>query len=283
VGIIGPGRAGLGLAVALSRAGYRVIGVHGRRDKMVPRGVRLTVGGGPPWLADAEVVLLAVRDEALVGCVAELGVAEGLRTGQVVLHLSGALSSEALAPLRSRGPAVGSMHPLMTVSADPISAWRHFRGATFALEGDFDAVLAAERMARALGGSPVMIAPEAKAPYHAGAVVASNYVAALLDAAIELLGRAGIEREAAVTALLPLARATLDNVERVGPAQALTGPIVRGDAATVRRHLMVIGPEIEPLYRAVGMATLRLAREAGLSDERAREVTAALSSFAPPA
>jgi predicted short-subunit dehydrogenase-like oxidoreductase (DUF2520 family) len=275
---VGPGRAGLGLALALGAAGCEVLGVHGLRPKPVPRGLRLSVGGHPPWLDRAEVVLLAVRDEALVPCVADLGSAPGLKPAQAVLHLSGALTSEVLAPLRLLGPSVGSMHPLMTVSAEPRLAARHFKGATFALEGDFGAVAAADGLVRRLGGTPVMIAPEAKATYHAGAVFASNYVAALLDAAMSLLVRAGIERESALAALLPLARATLDNLERVGPAAALTGPIVRGDAGTLRKHLLSLGPGLEPLYRALGEATLRLAREAGLPADRAREVMAALAS-----
>ncbi len=269
VGIVGPGRAGLGLALALRRARIQVGAVHGRREHPVPAGVRLTVGAGPPWLADVGVVLLAVRDDALASCVGDLARAGGLGPQHVVLHLSGALTHEVLSPLAALGAATGSMHPLMTVSADPARASRHFRGATFVLEGDFGAVAGADAIVRRLGGVPVPLAPELKPVYHAGAVFASNYVVTMLAAATRLLEEAGMAREAAVAALLPLTRATLDNVAAAGPAGALTGPVARGDAATGRRHLAALRHQDAELYRAVGREALRLARAAGLDESRA--------------
>ena len=277
VGIVGPGRAGLGLALALAQAGVRVLGVHGRREKAVPRGVRLSVGGPPPWLGEAEVVLLAVGDDAIAGVVADLARAEFLRAGQVVLHLSGALTSEVLAPLERRGVFTGSMHPLMTVSADPARAARHLNGATFALEGGLEAVGAADALVRALGGAPAMIAPEAKAAYHAGAVFASNYLVTALAAAERLLQEAGMTELAAREALLPLARATLEDAADLGPVAALTGPIARGDAATVRRHREALGPDERRLYDALARATLALAKEKGLAPAAEAALLAALA------
>jgi predicted short-subunit dehydrogenase-like oxidoreductase (DUF2520 family) len=269
VGIVGAGRAGLGLALALRRARVTVAGVHGRTEKQMPAGVRLSVGGVPPWLRDVGVVVLAVRDDALGACMEDLVRAGGLGRGQVALHLSGALTHDVLAPLGALGAATGSMHPLMTVSAEPAEAARHFRGAAFVLEGDLEAVGVADALVRRLGGVPLTLAPEAKPLYHAGAVFASNYVVAMLAQAVRLFEAAGIAREAAVAALLPLVCATVDNVAAAGPSAALTGPIARGDAATVRRHLVALGHRDAELYRAVGRATLRLAREAGLDEEKA--------------
>jgi len=275
VGIIGPGRAGLGLALALRRAGADVLGVHGRREKKVPRGLALSVGGTPPWLGHAEVVLLAVRDDALAPLVRELAAARR-RRGQVFLHLSGALTSSVLAPLRRGGAHSGSMHPLMTVSAVPGRAASHFRGAAFVLEGDAVAVRVARRLARALGGAPVTVRAAAKARYHAGAVFASNYVVAALAAAERLLVGAGFSRRAARRALAPLTQASVDNLAHSGPVASLTGPIARGDAATVRRHLAVLDPATRALYAALGRAALRLAVEGGLSREKARAVASVL-------
>jgi len=272
VGIVGSGRAGLGLALALRRAQIRVAGVHGRRERPMPRGVKLTLGGTPPWLADVGVVLLAVRDDALGPCVNDLVRAGGLGLGHVVLHLSGALTHEVLGPLEALGAATGSMHPLMTVGADPAQAARHFRGATFVLEGDLAAVAVADAMVRRLGGVPVTLAPEKKPVYHAGAVFASNYVVTMLTVAARLLAEAGIDRESAVAALVPLTRATLDNVAAAGLAGALTGPVARGDVATLRRHLSALRHQDAELYRAVGRETLRLAREAGLAEEKAERI-----------
>ncbi len=272
VGIVGAGRAGLGLALALRRARVRVAGVHGRREKAVPAGVRLSAGGPPPWLETAGVVVLAVRDDALAACVGELARAGVEHRGRVVLHLSGALSHDVLAPLASLGAATGSMHPLMTVSAEPSDAARHFRGATFALEGDFDAVAVADAIVRRLGGVPVTLPPELKPLYHAGAVFASNYLVTLIATALRLLEGAGIGRDAALAAVLPLVRATVDNVAAAGPEAALTGPIARGDVATLRRHLAALRHADAELYRAVGRETLKLARAAGLETEQAGRI-----------
>jgi len=269
VGIVGAGRAGLGLAVALRRARIAVLGVHGRREKPVPPGVKLTVGGSPPWLARAAIVVLAVGDDALGPCVADLARAEALVPGQVVLHLSGALTSDVLAPLAALGAKTGSMHPLIAFAADPAASARRFRGATFALEGNVGAVALADAVVRRLGGVPVTLAPELKPLYHAGAVFASNYLVTLVAVAARLLEGAGLAPEAALAALAPLARATLDGLEAAGPVAALTGPVARGDVATVRRHLMALNHADVELYRAAGRETLKLARAAGLGSEKA--------------
>lgn len=269
MGIIGPGRAGLGLALALRRARLKVAGVHGRHDRPMPAGLRLTLGPVPPWLSAVGIVVLAVRDDALGALVSDLARSGGVGRGHVVLHLSGALTRSVLAPLADAGASTGSMHPLMSVSLEPAQAARHFRGATFFLEGDLEAVGVADALVRRLGGVPLTLAPEAKPLYHAGAVFASNYVVTMLAEALRLLESAGIGRAAALDALLPLARATLDNVAAAGPAGALTGPIARGDAATAHRHLSALTHRDAELYRAVGRETLRLAREAGLDETRA--------------
>jgi len=277
VGIVGPGRAGLGLALALRRAKISVIGVHGRREKAVPPGVEITLGPVPPWLADVDVVILAVGDDALEPLVADLAEGGAIHAGLVALHLSGARTSDVLAPLAARGAAIGSMHPLMTVSAEPARAARHFRGAAFALEGDLEAVRVADVLVRALGGVPALIAPEAKAAYHAGAVFASNYLVTALAAAERLLASAGMPPEVARAALVPLARATLENVAALGPEAALTGPIARGDAATVRGHREAMEPDVRRLYDALARATLALAKGKGLTTAAEAALLAALA------
>jgi predicted short-subunit dehydrogenase-like oxidoreductase (DUF2520 family) len=269
VGIIGPGRAGVGLALALRKSGVPVLGLHGRRRKRLPAGLALSVGGEPPWLRDADVVLLAVRDDALTPLVRQLARAKSLRKGQVYLHLCGALPAAVLAPLAKRGAAIGAMHPLMTVSSDPRQAGERFRDATFALEGRGTALASARRLVRELHGIPVVIRPAARARYHAGAVFASNYVTVALVTAESLLAQAGFTRAAARRALAPLAQASLDNVARLGPARALTGPIARGDTTTVRRHLAAMDRQTRALYRALALGAVELALQGGLPKSRA--------------
>lgn len=261
VGIVGAGRAGLALAVALRRARVAVAGVHARHARPAPAGIRLSVGGLPPWLPRVGVVVCAVGDDALGTCARELA-AGGAGPGLVVLHLSGALTADALAPLAARGAATGSMHPLMTFGPDPVRAARALRGASFALEGDVAAVAVADAMVRRLGGVSLPLAPELKPRYHAGAVFASNYLVTMLATAVRLLEEAGLAPDAALTAVAPLARTTVENAA-AGPAAALTGPVLRGDVATIRRHLAALDPATAELYRAVGRATLALARRSG--------------------
>ena len=263
VGIVGPGRAGIALAVALQEAGVRLLGVHGRRRKRLPHGLKLTVGEAPPWLDRATVILLAVQDDEIAPLVADWMKHRALKRGQVVLHLSGVRSSSVLDPLRELGAFIGGMHPLMTAMGIPSVDADNLAAATFALEGDAAAVRAGRMLAEAVGARTVVLDPAQRPRYHAGAVFAANYLTTMLATAEDLLVSAGFTAPAARAALLPLSGAALMNAAGQGPMKALTGPIVRGDAATIRLNMNALGKEERELYRAVGLATLALARRAG--------------------
>ncbi len=147
--------------------------------------------------------------------------------------------------------------------ADPATAAKRWRGAVAAVEGDARAVLEGERLARLLGLEPVRIQPEAKAAYHAGAVIASNYVVALAAMASRLVESAGVPRSLAAKMYLPLLQGAAENLARQSPAEALTGPVrpPRGDLATVRAHLEALGPDDRILYARLGLEALVLARK----------------------
>jgi len=205
VGIIGPGRAGVGLALALFRAGYDVF-LHGRRKKPVPKPLKLTVGAEnepPAWIAQTGVVILAVRDDAIRPLAEALARAGALRPAQVVLHLSGAQGQEALGPLVGSGAALGSLHPLQTIS-DPEHAAERLKGAWAAVEGMPRAVQVAEALAHDLGLRPFHIASKVKPIYHASAVFASNYFVVVEAVAQRLLRHAGLSDAEAWQALRPL-------------------------------------------------------------------------------
>lgn len=276
VGLVGPGRAGLGLGLALARAGHAVR-LHGRRGKTVPPPLVLSWGGAPPWLADVEVVVLAVPDGAVAAAAGELAQAPGLAARHVVLHLSGLLDHTVLAPLRPSGVALGSCHPLQALAA-PQAAPERLRGALAVLEGDERAVNAARALARSIGLEPVELPAGGKARYHAGAVVGSNYVVVLAALAERLLVDAGLPAEVAGRGLAALLRGTVENVAREGPLSALTGPIARGDTDAVSRHLAALDRETGRLYRALGRAALELAR---LDDATRRRVREALDEGEP--
>jgi predicted short-subunit dehydrogenase-like oxidoreductase (DUF2520 family) len=204
-----------------------------------------------------EVVIVAVADDDLSTAAREI--ARAVRPGALVLHTSGAVGSEALASVRRRGARAASLHPLMTFPT-PKAGLSALRGASFFYEGDPGTAPALRSLVRALGGAPVPLDRRAKTLYHAGAVLACNALVALLAEAFGLFRDAGIPERAARASLGPLVRRTVENVLASGPAAALTGPVARGDLRTVRRHLAALRGLPREVYRALGAATLRLAR-----------------------
>ncbi len=259
--IIGAGRMGRGLANTLGQAGVEVtlLGRSRRAGDIRPGGL----------------ILIATPDAAIGGVAAELARDGAVDATQVVLHLSGLLDRLVLHALVDTGAGLGSFHPLQTI-ADPATARERFSGAFAGLEGDERALEAGERLAETLGMRSVRLTPGAKAAYHAGAVIASNYVVVLAALAEALVRRAGVPAAEAAQMYLPLMRGSVANLA-MGPAKALTGPVSRGDEATVRRHLAVLAGRERELYRALGLEALQLARTAGLADGPAAAVERALT------
>jgi predicted short-subunit dehydrogenase-like oxidoreductase (DUF2520 family) len=283
VGLIGPGRAGVGLALALAQAGYTVR-LHGRRKKKVPAPLTLNVGEGdapPAWIAEAGVVILAVRDDGIRPLAETLAAARAITPDHVVLHLSGVQGQEALGPLVTSRAALGSLHPLQTI-VEPERAPARLKGAWAAVEGMPRAVEAAERLAQDLGMRPFRIATKAKAIYHAGAVFASNYLVVVEAMAQRLLRHAGLTDADAWAALRPLVEGTLENLSRAEPKDALTGPVARGDTTTIVRHIESLTLDDGKLYRALGRAALELAQKRGMDEATAAQVAAALATDLPP-
>lgn len=281
--IVGPGRAGLALGLALHRSGVvDWLTVSGRRGAAPDH--PLFQGDSPPARYQVGLYPLSPPLDALVISVPDRSVpavAEELATatpppGLVVLHTSGVLDSEALAGLRARGCAVGSLHPLVAIS-EGLRAVDRLAGAWFAVEGDPAAVGLAERIVTALGGRVLPIRAGAKPLYHAGAVFASNYVVALMAVAERLVSDAGAPEAAAREAVCDLARGALEAVAERGPVHALTGPISRGDAETIAAHLARLSPPDAALYSVLARATLEIARARGLDAEAAAGIEHLLS------
>jgi predicted short-subunit dehydrogenase-like oxidoreductase (DUF2520 family) len=220
-------------------------------------------------------VLIATPDDAIREVAAELAAEGAVSRDQVVLHLSGLLDRSALLPLEESGAGCGSFHPLQSV-AEPSTAAERLKGAYVGIEGDDRALTAAERLANTLRMIPVRIPAAAKPAYHAGAALVANYTVALVGVAVRLARSAGVPAELASRIYLPLLGGAVANLNAMGPAASLTGAVRRGDERTIRTHLEALGPEDRALYRTVGKAAVRLAREAGLSDSAAQRVEAAL-------
>lgn len=275
VAIIGGGRVGRTLGRLLRRAGYPIAAVACRSMRSA-RAARRFIGVGEATVdvaraaARGRLILLTVPDDAIAPACRRIAAA-GLR-GKIVLHACGGLTSAVLATARRAGARVGSIHPIRSF-ADPAEAVRRFAGTPCGYEGDAAAEPDLRRMIRRIGGVPLRIRGERKALYHAATVFASNYVVASLNAAARLMEQSGVPRRRAMEALLGLAAGTVENLRRAGLPGALTGPVERGDAAMVRRHLAAMDRETAALYRALGRETVRVARAKGsIRGARAREM-----------
>ena len=278
VAVIGAGRMGQGIALALSRSGAGVT-LLGRAPKPVPAPLMVRVEDWAGACRVADLVLIAVPDAAIPEVADRLRREGAVGDRQVVLHLSGLLGRDALAALGATRAGLGSFHPLQTV-ADPETAGERLRGAYAGIEGDAAALAAGERLAGLLEMTPVRIPAYAKAAYHAGATLVANYTVALVRMAVRLAGQAGVPSEVAARLYLPLLHGTADNLDRMPPALALTGAIRRGDAGTVAAHLAALAPEDRLLYAALGREALALARAAGLAEGSAQEVERLLEGAA---
>lgn len=282
VGIIGAGRVGAGLALALTRVG-REVRLISRRPVRVPAPLSLTIAPDGPdaeWVSGLEVLFLAVPDDRIHPVAQQLWGTRSIGPGQTVLHCSGVLGQEALSALVPTRAALGSLHPLQTIS-DPEVAPERFKGAWAAVEGSPAAMEAAEDIARSLGMKPFRITAKQKILYHAGAVFASNYLVVVEAIAQRLLRHAGLSDEEAWAALSPLVRGTITNLLAAEPRSALTGPVVRGDTDTILRHLGALTIDDARLYQMLGRAALELARKGGMDDKTAQKVADALATDLP--
>ena len=284
--IVGAGRLGLALGLALHRSGaVASLAYSGRRP--APPAHPLLDGDPPLATYSAELrapaeaptgIVLAVPDGAIPDVAAALARLP-LAPGIPVLHASGALSVDVLAPLAGRGHPVGGLHALAAV-ADPVAGAERLRGATFGVEGDGEARSLALRIVEGCGGRAVAVPSEGKPLYHAAAVFAANYAVVLLGVAERLMAGAGVAPEEARAGLAGLAAGAVENVAARGPAAALTGPVARGDAETVSLHLARLSGADRPLYALLAREALVLARDAGLPPGAAARIAELLEERA---
>ncbi len=251
--IYGAGKVGAGLARALRATGAVDVTLRAARRWLPSRRI------------DADVVVLAVRDRDLPACAAELA-ARGLvgHRPVAVLHCAGALGPEAIAAARGPKVAVAQMHPMISF-ASPKSTPSLARGQLH-VDGDPAAMKAARALGRLLGMTPRTIPELDRIAYHAAAGLVANGAAALAGGGVALLGKAGVPAATAAAMLGPLLRSVAENVERLGLPEALTGPVRRGDAAGVGKHLETlarIAPDLVPFYVAAARVQVPLARALG--------------------
>ena len=275
VAIVGAGRMGQALGLAMAEAGYTVV-LLSRSPRTQALPVAIEVHDWASRLAKAEVVLIATPDHAIETVAGRLGRENVIGPDHAVFHVSGWHDRWAIRALEGSGAALGSFHPLQAI-ASPSHASERLVGAYVGIEGDPRAIEIGMRMAHDLRMNPVEIPAGAKAGYHAGATIVASYTVALMALASRVAERAGIRSELAQRLYVPLLRGVSANLAEGNPAAALTGPILRGDVETVVAHLAELAPEERPIYRALGRFALELARSKGLDDAAAAGLARALA------
>lgn len=264
ISIIGAGRVGRTLGRRLHQLGWRVNGVVARSSAHARAAVRW-IGAGIPSahltgdVLSADVILVSTPDSIIADMARDLGRVGGKQLeGKIVLHTSGALDSSVLKPLVRFGAATGSIHPMQTFTGEKLP---NLKGIAFAIEGAPAAERAAKRIARELGGVPVTIQAKGKAAYHAAGTLVAGHALAVIEAATQILVRAGFPRRRATKMLLPLMRQMLDNFEAAGPRAAWTGPISRKDYKIVAAHARALRSypvEFRDAYAALALLSGRV-------------------------
>lgn len=280
VSIIGIGRLGGALAIALSRQGFKVENLIVRNIETAnkisefiepkPRILKFD----EVWLISSEIVFITTQDFEIENAAANL--AQKLNGAKpYVFHTSGSLSSETLKTLREIGCATGSIHPLVSISEARLGAER-FSEAYFCVEGEPNSVETANDIIRVLGGKPFAIETKYKILYHAAAVTACGHLVALIDAAIEMLAKCGLSENQAKRTLLPLIKSTIENLETQTTAEALTGTFARADVGTFEKHLAAldenVSDEVREIYLQLGERSAHLAEGHGEKAENLRKI-----------
>lgn len=266
ISIIGTGALGSALARELSKKGFQLKSLFNRtvsEAEALGRQLKVELAGSFPSSENdiGRLLFLTVPDDTIRDVVDQLANRIEDFTGLTVAHCSGNHTSNILEPLKKRGASTAAFHPIQTFTEG--SKPGIFKDIYISLEGDDPAVGLLQEIAVALNSNPVPLSREAKPYLHAGAVMASNYLIALLEAAGKISEMGGVEPMVARKALMPLVKTALENASDSDLPDALSGPIARGDVDTVRKHLELLEPNpgLLSLYKQLGLRTLELARQ----------------------
>ena len=280
VGFIGAGTVGTALAVLLSRKSYPVVAVSSRSlssaENLAKQVKECKIFSNNQEAADAaELVFITTPDDVIGRVAAEVK----WHPGQSVVHCSGAASTDILEPAKQAGAHVGSIHPLQTL-AGVAQAIANIPGSTFALEAKEPLLSTLKDIATSIDGKCIELRASDKVLYHAAAVIACNYLVTLVKLATDLWQTFSVPPEQATKALLPLIQGTLNNIDKIGIPQCLTGPIARGDTGTIKKHLAAlekITPTVLPTYKELGRQTIPISLAKGkINKQQAQELEAIL-------
>ncbi|MFH1079510.1 MAG: DUF2520 domain-containing protein [Pseudomonadota bacterium] len=279
IAILGLGKVGTAVGHLLKSAGYRIIAVTDQSPSALKQGILFTGGQACETLAEAATaancMIITTSDDAIASVCREIVANGSVREGDKVIHMSGAGGLDLLAPARQVGAHVASIHPIQSF-ADVEGAIMNIPGSTFGITADDELREWAVSLVNALKGVPFFVPEGDKALYHAAACMASNYLTTLMHMVETTYGTLGLNRAEAIRAFWPLVRGTLLNIETRGAVEALTGPIARGDAGTIEKHLQALRktlPDLLNAYCELGLMTVDMALEKGsLAHERAQTI-----------
>lgn len=273
--VIGCGSAARTLARLWQDAGiFRIGGILNSSPGSTREAVAF-IGAGTPAitieeLPASDLYMIGCPDDSIRQCCARLADSTLSFDEAAVFHLSGALASSELDPVRQKGASVASVHPVMSF-ADPAKAISDFDGTWCGLEGDDSALALLEPAFESIGAGCFRIEAPGKSLYHAASVMACNYLVTLEELSLQTFEAAGIGRETALQILAPILRGTVENILALDTTKALTGPIARGDVSIIERQVRNLeqwNPEVAAIYRGLGMATADLSEKQGNAPER---------------
>jgi predicted short-subunit dehydrogenase-like oxidoreductase (DUF2520 family) len=279
ISVIGIGRLGGALALALAEAGYEIENLITTNIENTEK-ITALINPRPKILSpteiekiSSEIIFIAAQDFKIAEIAENL--TENLRHQPTIFHTSGALSSESLENLREIGCQIGSFHPLVSIS-DSLLGKERFRTAFFCVEGDAKAVETAKNIVEDLGGKSFSVETKYKILYHASAVTACGHLVALIDMAIEMLSKCGLEESEAKNVLLPLIESTIENLKTQTTSEALTGTFARADFETFEKHLETlrenVSEEALEIYLNLGERSTHLAEREGANRKNLEKI-----------
>jgi predicted short-subunit dehydrogenase-like oxidoreductase (DUF2520 family) len=263
IALIGAGRLGTNLGYALKKRGYSIKAIS---DKIISSAKQSAefINQGKPFKDNikaasyGKLIFICVPDREIENICKELSSSSLNFDDKYVFHCSGLLSSEVLYPLKKRGAHVASFHPIQSFAKKKPSE-NKFKDIYFGLEGDKEAISLAIKIVKDLGGKYIILSKENKTLYHTACTVASNFLVLLLDMALEFLKKINLPKELSLNLILPLVKGTLDNIEKSGVEESLTGPLIRGDVESVKAHLNAIKgtPDEYEIYKQFSLWALK--------------------------
>lgn len=285
IALIGPGRLGQAVTARLRQQGYPITAIVGRDRQRTTEaarfiGAELMATTDLHRCAPADIILIATGDDQLAQVAKQLTTTVPLRATTLLMHCSGLHPASVLKQSANAAHPILAMHPLQTFASGE-QGKKSLAGCYFSLQGDNSAMEQGQKIVTDLGGQSFTIDGAYKAQYHAAACMASNFVTTIIDSAGEVLKQCNPQQEIPLTVLGPLIRTAVENSLSLGTEAALTGPIVRGDEGTVKKHIEQLQhhhPHLVELYKQLGLQTVELAqRSHRLADEKGAVITQILS------